>query len=174
MHRTCHPPILHRTGINKPPCITPLHNRHAREAAGNHWQKDRESLSKWETASMGHKARRARKWVRHQEERRRITNMSERRSEGSRRSRRPRCHRTPGYLWAHLVSPVGVRCLAFLLLLPAAPFPAVQRYPAPLAFQWKHLQDTVLLSLHVGAETKDSAGKSRRVSLWGCLQQLVG
>lgn len=90
--------------------------------------------------------------------------MLERRSEGSRRSRRPRCHRTPGYLWAHLVSPVGVRCLAFPLLLPAAPFPAVQRYPAPLAFQWKHLQDTVLLSLHIGAQTKDLAGKSGRVS----------
>lgn len=90
--------------------------------------------------------------------------MSERRSEGSRRSRRPRCHRTPGYLWARLVSPVGVRCLAFLLLHLAALFPAVQRYPAPLAFQWRHLQDTVLLSLPIGAETKDSLGISRRVS----------
>lgn len=93
--------------------------------------------------------------------------MSERRSEGSRRSRRPRCHRTPGYLWARLVSPVGVRCLAFLLLHLAALFPAVQRYPAPLAFQWRHLQDTVLLSLPIGAETKDSLGISRRVSPWG-------
>lgn len=94
--------------------------------------------------------------------------MSERRSEGSRRSRRPRCHRTPGYLWAHLVSPVGGRCLAFLLLHLAALFPAVQRYPAPLAFRWRHLQDTVLLSLPTEAETKDSAGRSRRASPWGC------
>jgi len=93
--------------------------------------------------------------------------MSERRSEGSRRSRRPRCHRTPGYLWARLVSPVGVRCLAFLLLHLAAPSPAVQRYPAPLAFQWRHLQDRVLLSLPAGAETKDSVGRPRRVSPWG-------
>lgn len=84
--------------------------------------------------------------------------MSERRSEGSRRSRRPRCHRTPGYLWAHLVSPVGVQCLAFLLLHPAALFPAVQRYPAPLAFQWRHLQDTVFAQAGTQAETKDSKG----------------
>lgn len=94
--------------------------------------------------------------------------MLERRSEGSRRSRRPRCHRTPGYLWAHLVSPVGVRCLAFLLLHLAALFPAVQRYPVPLAFQWRHLQETVSLSLPTGAETKDLVGRSRRVSPWGC------
>lgn len=94
--------------------------------------------------------------------------MSERRSEGSRRSRRPRCHRTPGYLWARLVSPVGVRCLAFLLLHLAALFPAVQRYPAPLAFQWRHLQDTALLSLPIGTETKDLVGRSRRVSPRGC------
>lgn len=94
--------------------------------------------------------------------------MSERRSEGSRRSRRPRCHRTPGYLWARLVSPVGVRCLAFLLLHLAALFPAVQRCPAPLAFQWRRLQDTVLLSLPVGAETKDSVGRSKRECPWGC------
>lgn len=32
---------------------------------------------------------------------RRVTNMSERRSEGSRRSLRLRCHRNQGYLWAH-------------------------------------------------------------------------
>lgn len=104
--------------------------------------------------------------------------MSERRSEGSRRSRRPRCHRTPGYLWAHLVSPVGVRCLAFLLLHLAVQFPAVQRCLAPLAFQWRHLQDTVLLSLPVRAETKDLVWRSKRVSPWDTkchsLQLLLG
>lgn len=99
--------------------------------------------------------------------------MSERRSEGSRRSRRPRCHRTPGYLWARLVSPVGVRCLAFLLLHLAALFPAVQRYPAPLAFQWRHLQDTVLLSLPIGAETKDSLGISRKGKSLGMQYAIV-
>lgn len=72
-------------------------------------------------------------------EQRRVTNMLERRSEGSRRSRRPRCHRNPGYLWAHLVSPVGGLCQASPPPQAAVLSPEVQRCPVLLAFQWKHL-----------------------------------
>lgn len=72
-------------------------------------------------------------------EQRRVTNMLERRSEGSRRSRRPRCHRNPGYLWAHLVSPVGGLCQASLPPQAAVLSHEVQRCPILQAFQWKHL-----------------------------------
>lgn len=71
---------------------------------------------------------------------RRVTNMLERRSEGSRRSLRLRCHRNQGYLWAHPEWPGVGQCQAAPPLQAAALYPSTGRCLAPLASQWTHLQ----------------------------------